>query len=183
MHRRYWSIAAIACAALVAGCVEGDEDESRADGNARHFTVDVPAGATELHVDVSGSALEGEPDVTVLIEDENGNNLATDTWSLRESTERRVTADVAGISRAVVTVRVVDGDADLDVRVSATVPSEPSPVVIIRERVVIVQVVQPTPPPSPTGATPPTPSPSPTPTPTPSPTPPTNTTNTTNTTG
>lgn len=195
MLDRQWAAAlAVALALLLAGCTLQTEDESRnADAaDARQFTVDLPEGATKLHVDASATRLEGEPDVTVLVEDQAGNNLATDTWSLRADAERRVTTDVAGHDRVLVTVRVVDGDAELDVRVSATVPSAPEPVFIVHERVVIVQVVQATPTPAPASPAPsptpasPTAPPAATPTPSPTPAPPANTTNSTdptNTTG
>ena len=186
MHSRKWLIAILLAIPLaIAGCIEEESTDRDDDAqNARHFTVDVPAGATQVHVDATGEATSGEPDVTILIEDEAGNNLATDTFSVGDSTTRRVSADVNGHARLVVTVRVVDGDAELTVRVSATVPDRPDVVVITEERIVIVQV-QPAPQQPPAAVTPPgaTPPPSPRiaePSPTPSPAPtPTNTTNTT----
>lgn len=186
MHPGKWIILAATASVALAGCVaENIPEESADDADARHFTVDVPAGATQVHVDVTGRATGGEPDATVLIENENGNNLASDTFSVGSATERRVSADVDGQARLVVTVRVVDGNAELDVRVSATVPDQAEPVVIVRERVIIVQVAEPTPttgtttPPTPASSTPVEPTPvSSTPT-----TSPTNSTNTTNATG
>lgn len=185
MDRTPW-LAATLTAALVAlaGCVEDESTED--DANARQFTAELPAGATQIHVDVAGRATAGEPDVTVLVENEAGANLASDTWSVGGSPQRRVSADVDGETRVLVTVRVVDGDAELDVRVSATVPSQPEPVVIVQERVVIVTFVPTTPPvsstpPVTTSPTPPSATPTPTsPTPpSPTPTPPTNATNAT----
>lgn len=184
MHPRKWTVVALLVPLALAGCtLDETRESSQGDAdNARHFTVDVPDGATQLHVDVSGTATAGEPDVTVLVEDTSGNNLASDTFSLRDESQHRVTVDASGHARMVVTVRVVDGDADLDVKVSATVPNA-EPVVIVEERVVIVQVNAP---PTTTTTTPTTPPASPTPTqptptePTPTSPPVTNTTNQTN---
>lgn len=158
---------------FVAGCMV--ENESSDAGSSRQLSVDIPDGATSIRVEVEAAASAGEPDVTVLIEDEAGNNLATDTFSVTASTSRTVRADLSGQDRILVTVRVVDGDAELDVRVVATVPGQPE-VIVIRETIVIVTsppAPTPTPTPSMTPTPPATPTPSvgPTPTPTPSMTP------------
>ena len=160
----------------LAGCMVEQEATG---GEQRSFQVNVPADATSIRVDVTATARSGEPDVTILIEDEDGNNLASETFSVRGTTTRSLSANAAGHDRMVVTVRVVDGDAELDVTITAVVP-QGQPIVVIRERVIIVQTGSA---PTPTTTTPtPTPSPTPTPTPspTPTPTPPTNETNTTN---
>lgn len=177
MQPRTWLAAALVLSLGAAGCIDETREstDDEAGGNSRQFVVDVPDGATDLHVDVSGRATAGEPDVTVLLEGMDGRNLASDTFSVRETTERRVSADVSGMDRVKVTVRVVDGDAELDVKVVATVPDR-EPVVIVQERVVIVQVERP--PPTMTTTTPPATTTPPTP-PTTT-TPPTNATNTTN---
>src|SRR5688500_1293637 len=110
MHTGKWLTAVAAIFLALAGCLDDDPDESADDSNARHFTVDVPSGATQIHVDVTARATGGEPDATVLIEDASGNNLASDTFSIDADTQRRVSADVSGHAQVVVTVRVVDGD-------------------------------------------------------------------------
>lgn len=181
-------LAALAAAsALLAGCLmEGQQstrDDDADDGNVRRLAVDVPAGATSIQIDVDARAQAGEPDVTILIEDEAGNNLATDTFSVSGSMSRSLSATVSGQDRLLVTVRVVDGDASLDVRVRATVPGQPD-VVVIRETIVVHAAPTPaSPDPTPDPTPEPTPATTPTPTVTPTATPPTNTTtNATNTT-
>ena len=183
-------VALTALAAALTGCLMDDRDrESTAEGDAdaRRMTLDMPDGATSLRIDVDARAQSGEPDVTILLEDEAGNNLASDTFSVSGSTSRSVSANVDGQDRIRVTVRVVDGDASLDVRATAFVPGQPE-VVVIRETIVVgvappvaTSPAQPTPSPTPT---PPTATPPATPTPA-SPTPATNTTptNSTNATG
>lgn len=181
-------VAVALAAAPLAGCVDA-LDESRTtddDGqNERRIIVDVPDDATAVRVDVTATRQAGEADVTLLIEDASGENLAEDTFSVGASATRSLEAAAAGHDRMVVVVRVVDGEAELDVKVYAVVPGQPE-VVIVRETIVVrvetpppATTTPPTPPPStttpPTASTPPA-----TTTPPPATTPPTNATNATN---
>lgn len=150
--------ALVTLSVALSGCTLGLDDDERQStddgddaGEARRLAVDVPEGATQLRVHVDAQARSGEPDVTILVEDAAGANLATDTFSVRGGTTRTLSADVHGQDILYVTVRVVEGAASLDVRVSAVVPGQPD-VIVVRETLVIT--VQPTPTPTPTATTP-----------------------------
>jgi hypothetical protein len=148
-------------AAMLAGCVGLEESRTTGDNNERRILVDVPNGATQLRVDVDATARAGEPDVTILVEDDAGANLATDTFSVSGSTTRSVTVDVAGPRHVTVVARVVDGDASLDVRVVAIVPGQPE-LIVVREQVVIAVTATTTPAsttPTPASTTAPAPTP------------------------
>lgn len=172
--------ALVVATALVAGCAVTNQESTtpNASGNERTFTVDVPAGATQLRVDTSATPQAGNPDVTVLVKDESGSILGTHTWALKDRTTDTLTVNVTGQARLVVAAKVIDGDASLDVKVTALVPNQPE-VIVIQRTIVITQTTTTTTP-TPT-ATPPasstpvasTPAPGPTPAPT------TNTTNNT----
>ena len=179
---RWKVLAAVALvAAPLAGCMDALDESRTGSGDdgagERRIVVDVPDGATALRVDVTATRQAGEADVTVLIEDETGANLAQDTFSVGDASTRSLQADAAGRDRMVVVVRVVDGEADLDVEVYAIVPGQPE-VVVVRETVVL-RVETEAPPPATT--TTPTPEPATTTTTPPTATtPPTNATNATN---
>lgn len=176
-------------AASLAGCMEAlDESRTTGDGDGaqeRRIVVDVPEGATAIRVEATATRVEGEADVTLLIEDASGENLAEDTFSVGASATRALQADAAGHDRLVVVARVVDGEAELDVKVYAVVPGQPE-VVVVREVVVLRVETTQAPPPAATTTPPPASTPvtttQPTPTPPPTATPPTNATNATNST-
>lgn len=177
MQARFWIILML-LATAAAGCL-GQPEESTREQGSRQMRVQVPDDATQVHVDVVARATGGEPDVTILIEDEAGANLATETFGVVNTTSHRASAPVSGGQNVTVTVRVVDGDATLDVSIRASVPDRTEPIVLREQRIVIVRApppapstpaVSPTPTTSPPTPTSPTPA-SPTPT---SPTPPAN---------